>query len=673
MRALALLVIAGCQPGGLRDEGPERCLPDRPPPGEVVVAPVACSTMSLSSGESQTEDTWIANHVFRAVIRHPQSSLGLVGADGATVVDAAPWGAGDALHEAAPLVGGGWLDIDDVTTRDDGLVVRGTVVSLPDRPAATEGAPAAVGLSLEPDAPWIRFEGTDGLWLNPAGSLELLDGWLWSDFVVYGHDGDAVEDLGGAVRVHGATGLLVTDPLGALAARAGATGQRLSGFAPEATRVRLYRGDEVVGLLPVAGDGTFAAIVPAEIDGVVAEASGWANSAWSPPGVDLELPLLGSGAIELRFAWDTAVGRSVRIAWSSLDGRSGVATLGPAGGSLFLGAGVFDLEVSAGPRFWPVVTRAEADHDTTPTVVVELEPRFETNGQILAAFGVRGNRSRTWRGTDTTAVSLAHGLGADWVALAAEDEVTAATDDPTSFPRVAHTNGSWTLDREGAWEILSWPWSADLARPGHGAADTRGLTAAEGLAAARGGPARDRHTVVDVGWLEAGPTPWAADPRPEGVRLDPPGADGPSAWAAWYAWLDAAIPVTPVGPWAWVPVPDPANPTTEDVVQAFTSGRAVATTGPWLDLEADGLRPGQVPTTDDDGSVHVQVVAGGVEALDHLALVGTGGAELARWPILTDGLVVTADVSPGTWLIAVAWDDAGEGFAVTAPVWVEPP
>ena len=135
-----LALVAGCQPRPEFLSSSEDCQSATPSKGDVVVGPVTCDAQQIPSGEGRGSDYYLANHHFRAIIRHPETSLSMIGVDGGTLIDAAPWGYRDRLHEALPLVGGGWLDVDVFEVGDSEILVGGTVVSLPDQLAEEAGA-----------------------------------------------------------------------------------------------------------------------------------------------------------------------------------------------------------------------------------------------------------------------------------------------------------------------------------------------------------------------------------------------------------------------------------------------------------------------------------------------------------------------------------------------------
>lgn len=659
------MALLACQPRpGPRDQA---ACPGRPEPGEVQASEIVCGAQLLADGEGRGSDLAMASHWLRAVIRHPESALTLTGVGGGTLIDLAPWGYRDRLHEVVPLVDGGWLEVAELDLLDDGYRVAGPVVALPDQPLAEEGQWREVSVHLDPDGPWIRFEGADGLWIHPAGDFALLDGQL-VEAVVYGHHGSVVEDLGGAVRVD-ATRLLVAPSAEAWAWLD--PGQPLAGVAEGAERLVLYRGDEVVGRIDLDEEGAFDTLVSADVDGVRAEAAGHAPSPRVAPGDDLALSLGPAGALEV-----TVPGaRPVRVDWSDLDGRSGVAVLPPGGGVLDLGAGQLELTLSAGPAVVPRTLRAEVPPGERETVGVTLQPRFDPGARVLASVAWPGGRSRTFRGTDATALALAAGAGISWVAVTPPDDVAAA-EVPQELAGHLWARSGVLLSSWDGWTVAAWPWSPTPRQGGHGAPDVDGLAPAEALAAARGGPGSDRTTVVDLPWLEAVGLPWEVDPHPDLVLLDGPGPDGPAggAWDRWFTWLDHGGDLVPAGPRVWVDVADPTLFGRADVELALLRGNVVATTGPLVTLAVAGVVPGEVVVrerVEPNPSFPVSItVASGERPVDHVALLGDGGVVLRQWEVDGAGTFETTTTA-GRWRLAVAWSDDGTTWAATGPVWFD--
>lgn len=655
----AALALAACQPDAWTD--PAVCDADRPPPGEVRVAPVSCDGQRVPGGEGRGADVWMANAWLRVVLRHPQDAATLAGVGGGTVVDASTWDGEDVLHEVAPIVGGGGLAVEDWALEPDGLRLSGVVVSLPDRPADTPGAPRTVRWTLDPDGPWLRLEGADGLWIHARGDAEVLDGQVRVGAVVVGHDGVVAEDLGGALRVDGAGRLLVapaTEAWGLLAEEP----VRLSGVAPGATELWLLRDGERVGWLPLT-DGRFDARIGAAVTAVQAHASGRAPSPPTPPGEGLSLALGGAGAVRVE---PLGAPRPFRVEWTADDGRSGEVELPADGGELALGAGGFDLRASAGPSRLPALARVEVASGTVVTWRARLEPAFDVGAYVQVALGAPSDVDRTFRGSDAAAVRRLAAEGFDHVVFTPADEVaTVEAEDARDL--LTWRNGARLTDRAGAWNIWSWSWSANPKNNAHGVHDVAGLAPEDALAVAWGGPSRDRFTAVDTGFLRAVGMPWQLDPRPDLVRLDHPLVD-PEGWDRWFRWLDARAALLPIGPVTWVPVEDPSAVSAVDVERGLIRGRASAGTGPLLRLEVNGRGPGErVVLAGASLPVRAELRGG---PLDRLAVLGAGGRLLgeAGGPVWEGA----PDLEQG-WVVAVAWNEDGGDWAVTGPVWLLAP
>lgn len=632
-----------------------------PPPGEIRVSRVECAERSLPGGEGRDPDVWMANAWFRAVLRHPQDALTLAGVGGGTIIDAAPWGWDDVLHEIAPLVGGGGLAVEKWTLEPDGLRLVGTVVSLPDRPADTPGAPREVRWSIDPLGPWLRLEGADGLWIHAAGDAEVLDGRILVGEVVIGHDGGLVHDLGGALRVEGAERLLVAHASEAWEWSSSET-VPLSGRAPGATELHLFRDTERIGRLPLV-DGGFDVRVGVEVTAVQAWAPGHAPSEPQPPGTDLHLALGPSGHLRIE---PLQASRPFLVEWTSDDGRAGRVELPADGGRLPLGPGSYSLRLSAGPAWEPLEHQLDLPPEADLLWEAPLAPAFDPGPYLQVAIGAPSDVDRHFRGTNASAVRRLASRGVDHAVFTPADEAaTLTTDDVEGW--LSARNGARLTDRAGLWSIWSWSWASNPRDNAHGVHDIGGLSPEDALAVAWGGPSRDRFTAVDAAFLTFVGPPWLVEPRPDYVHLKHPDAD-PEGWARWFAWLDARATLGPLGPVTWVPVPDPSVWSTVDVERGLVRGRASAGTGPLLTLEVEGAGPGELLPVDGSASTVRAVLCGG--PLDRLALVGTGGMVLAE----DQGVELEAELvlEPG-WLLALAWDEDGEEWAVTSPVWLETP
>jgi hypothetical protein len=668
MRCALLTALAACTASTSPESGCDTTVPGL---GEVRVSIVDCGDLKVEGGEGGRGDILVANSKLRATLRHPLDSQTLVGVGGGTLVDIGPWGIDDAVHEIAPLIDGGWLDVQAMVLEDDGIRLTGEVADLPDRPTPSAGQSAEVRWTIVPDSNWLQLTGSDGLWMHVSGATSVLDGWMWQQQIVYGHNGASVEDLGGALRIDGADRLFVGTPEQAIAAMITEDGVHLSGIAEGAERLALLSEGRPIARMALPADGVFDLDIPDRVDAVRAEAAGHRPSDTAAPNTGLQLLLGGAGTVEINATWDQR-SRPFSVAWQAEDGRAGTWVLPAEGGPLALGEGAHGLVLDAGPAWHPLVVDLVLGPDEVATLDIELTPRFDPDVHVLAATDWLANRSRTWRGNNTHSAWLASTAGIDWIAYTPEDEVSDVTGAADNFPNIAHRNASHTTGP--GWSIWSWPWDAST-RSGHGAVDIDGLAVEDVLAATVGGPARDRYAVVDLGWLAQAPAPWAVDPLPSFVALSAPGTDGPTAWGPWFDWLDARVDLPPGGPLVWAPVADPLLVGGIDIEQALTSGLGVATTGPLVQLQVDGAHPGDIlAEANGDSDVVATVTLLGAHDVDHLALVGTGGEVLFEWDLVWgDQVTLATTVRTSTWLIAVAWNDGGTAFAATGPVWVGQP
>ena len=105
-RLLPLLALA-CQPAGEPEFVETTTCLTTPPTSGVWVQPRQCGEQTPPGGEGTVGDLVLANAKMRAILRQPAHALTVPGIGGGTLVDIAPWGHGDVLHEAIPIVGGG--------------------------------------------------------------------------------------------------------------------------------------------------------------------------------------------------------------------------------------------------------------------------------------------------------------------------------------------------------------------------------------------------------------------------------------------------------------------------------------------------------------------------------------------------------------------------------------
>ena len=618
---------------------------------------VACSDEVPLEGDGGLQDLRLRNTHLQVVVRHPQESLTLPGVGGGSIIDATPHGWRDRVTEWMPLVGGGALDVEAFEPLDDGVRVHGTVVPLPGRDAPGAGTAARITWRLDPDAPVIHLEGADGLWMHARGEVERVRDQLVGPALTAIHDGAVAEDPGGPVVLEGVSRLVV-DRSSRVWSWLGDT-ETLDVETPPHAQVLLADDAGVYGLVQAPSDGRLQAEVRPGTRVRLRSARG--SDPWQDAGTVERLVAPEPAHLTLAPRWRDLRPRPLALTWVDADGDRGSARLDPSGGTAAIPAG-------------PVAVTVQAGAATAPrTLDLDLAPGSHARRSVLLdgiavpdavalALPWPGARSRTFRGTSEQSAEQAALAGFEAVVLTAEDEVAPAVDDTALGLRVE----SGSLIRGEDWSIVAWPWSASRRFAGHGALDPRRYSPEEALTAAWRGPSTDRFTAVDLGWLDRVAPVVGPAPLPDAVRLEAPDPQDPgAAWAPWWRWLDASIPVAPLGPVTWVDVPDPDRLAMVDVERGLVEGALCAGTGPWIDLQRVPPEEGPEPWPADLARLQVEVRG----AVDEVAILA-GGEVLDRSSAATprDVLVDRAH----RWVIAAAWSADGSTWVVSAPVLLEP-
>lgn len=649
--------------------------------------------MLFANGDGYSPDLFIGNDLYRAVLRHPQASLSLAGLGGLTLVDAAAWGRADFVYEIAPLVGGGWLDVDDVEFVEDGIQVSGLVRALPAHDAAAEGERRTVTWRTQAGNPWLSVEGADGFWIATNTAATRVDGWLMADPAVIGHGGHVVEDLGGALLVEGTSSLLFSDTARAWALRP-TDHQHVSGTALGATGVDLLKGDVLVGRVPVLDDGTYDATIDAGVDGLRAVIAGRASSPITPPGEGGALTLGAVAAITLQPVWpDGLRPRPVGVSWRAADGRSGLVRMEPDGARIATGAGVIDLTLSAGPAWTTRPLRAELFAGDEQSLQVAMVPAMPTTGtRVLTSLGWQGGRARTQGTSESDRTRAAVIAGYEFAVVTALDDVATSGAYLNDAPWIRATSGT-TLTSPQGWSIGAWPWGEDAGRSGHGAPRARGLSVADVLTLAWGGPSIDRYTLVDLAVLDALSTaPWSVESTPSFVALDAPGGPPFDAWAPWFRWLDAGRFVRPSGPAVWLDVGTPRRYGVVEITRSLNTGELGCGNGAWLNMRIDGVVPGSVipkpkpsvdtdPDTDDTDPaptgpvMHALVVdlLAGESSINRVSIVTEGKGVLGTFTPTNRDYHWVANLELGEWTTAIAWSTTSNDWATVTPIWTRSP
>ncbi|MCO4747526.1 MAG: hypothetical protein KC912_22185 [Proteobacteria bacterium] len=634
-RPLALtLALAACQPPGELAADPATCMVDAPEEGLVTVQSWMCRDQVPLAGEGDRGDTILANAWMRVVVRQPAHALTVPSIGGGTLVDATIWGFRDRLHEAIPLVDGGWLELDTYTLTEDGVRMAGEVRPLPGRSAAP--GRGEVSWRLDQDTSRLHLEGANGLWLHATSDQQPRDGRLQGPAMTYVTDGTVLEDLGGAVIFDAVTTLdivrtdrLWEDTPGAI---------HVSGTT-DGTTLELATAGQTEHRLTV-WDGVIDAWVPPEIDAVRVTSPTGAPSAWVAPGADLDLPVGPAGTLVV------SGDGTIPIRWIA-DGRGGIDRVS-AGTTLDVGAGTItgitgDHPLRAGVPFTVEVP-------PNGEVVLQAADPVDTGHWVLANLDLPAGRDHTIRRASHGGSQIAAASSIDAVVLTAVNDVGDGAD-----AAAIGVSGS-VLANPAGWTVTAWPWRPTRRRMAHGALDPELVTIDDAVAAARGGPTQDRVTVVDRGWLEVHGPLEAEDVHPDGTRLWPPLSAPLTEWQAWLA-VDP-LP-KPVGPLTWVWVPDPSNYAFLDLQRALGAGATVASSGPLLTIQVAGETPlsplQDVPTL-------VEVSLSG-EGLDHVALTD-GNVLLHQWDApLPASATFEVDAAR---VLAVGWSDDGAHWAATS-------
>jgi hypothetical protein len=662
--AAALLLLGACQPWRWPDAAV--CDPFPPSPGTLVIGPLVCAEQVPEGGEGRAgSDLYVATPHYRAVLRHPQDALTLSGAGGLTLIDWAPWGGPDVLHEAVPLVRDGSLIVVDHTVGDDFLLVDGLVGSLPDR-AVTEGEAARIVWRFDPDEPRLWVDGADGWFVHARGDVERVGRSLLLPGASLVAEGPVTDDLGGAVRT-GLGGLWLDAPADVWSWRGE---QAWTGHVDGS--LELWAGDEPWGRVP-GGDVQLS--LPAAVTHGRAVGVGRAPRPQEELTAVDELQAGPMGTLDVRWSDDGPDWATVH--WEHADGRRGSAVLASPGGGVPVGAGEVAIEPSAGARWTVDPQSVVLGADEVQAVELAWRERLPRAGWAAVTLDRPTDRSRTHRGTDRAVLDAVAADGFDYAALLAVDDTTAVDPEALGHPRL-RVHGGTRVEGDG-WRVEAWPVRPSDKKNAHGTLQYPVHDPVEALQLAAGGASRITNLRVDLPTLDALGAPHEADQPPHLVALEAPG-DGLVDWAVWMRWLDAGRLVGPTGPVTWVPVPDPDLLTSAEVDAALRRGAVVASTGPRLQVTIDGLAPGDLAPlpslatgdTGDTGTpapptveVYVHDVSGG---LDELLVLGAGGEILATLPPEAGA---TVEVAPARWMVVVGLGDTD--WAVTGPIWVDPP
>ncbi|MEY3212219.1 MAG: hypothetical protein RIT28_2700, partial [Pseudomonadota bacterium] len=513
-----MCVLGGCAPPGTTvspyDGYARTCEPlAEMAEDEVRIKPVGCTDELPRSSEGRTWDWLVQNSRLSVIIRQPGESLSIVGGPGLTVVDAAVPGWNDRLFELIPLVNGlavrpeRWeAGVDDAGAF---LRVEGVTEALRGLPAAdgAEGEAAGFTWRLAPGSNALTAEGVTALYVHGGRSTEALGaGYYHSGTALVSAAEDTV-DLGGA-RIIGADTLFVglwPD----VHEQAWPDGARASGSCI-GNDVRVLDADgAVLARLPVDFD---SALPPGAVS-IVCLADGHADGASTPIGAGLTLTPGEAGRVRPRVI-DGETGESLPALVTVGERR---VPMGPEGGDVGVGPGVFTVRVEHGPAYDPWEGEVTVSGDTVIDVV--LRPVIPTSlGWAPLDLDRPARPARDDHTDPADALAEAAALGLAFVVFAPEGEVGEVTLSPWWSERLRAVAGS-EASGDGVGAVVSFPWDSNSRLAGHGAVNPEGLDAERLAVAAMGSVTPNRLGVVDAAWVMAAGPPgdWAMPP--DGVRL----------------------------------------------------------------------------------------------------------------------------------------------------------
>ena len=180
------------------------------------------------------------------------------------------------------------------------------------------------------------------------------------------------------------------------------------------------------------------------------------------------------------------------------------------------------------------------------------------------------------------------------------------------------------------------------------------------------------------------PAPAAVAPRPTHVTMGAPDDGGPlgDTWAPYWRWVDAGIPIVPVGPRTLVAVGDPDSSSGTDAEVAWVRGRVMASSGPEAWLTVGDAGPGEIvgdrdglPAPFEPTHAHATVEVPGPWREQARAALVVDGELHAVWRAVDAPPTLLVPAS-ARWASLVVWEPGGAedaAWALTAPVWINPP
>ncbi len=651
---LALGLVACGPPEFSTSADPYGCVPELPDPTRARAKQVVCND-ELGDGDADRGDWLLQNSELTVFIRTERFALSQAGRAGGTVIDLFSSSGTMDVAELVPQLPDSegnldWFVDARISPIEDnhgaGIQVDGTLA---------DGTDATVTWWLDHSGSRLEVIGTTDFLIAPRANAVVR-----ADLLQYGDrllgPGSLLEDRGGWLRWTDTTWFEV------------ASESTLSSVLPD-RYIQAIAGDCANGDLIYLADADGRILQRASLDGQLGEfsfladdratqiacyASGRARSDWTPlpawnPTDEIPetiyLTVGDYGELSLQVG-DTSGNPVPSATW--WNGGRWILTTGE--GVLPVGAGPGTGIVGGGPAY-DTATFSDSDvgEDSTARAVLQ---RVLPEDVLLADFFVEAWPHPTSRTAAGTQIARRVALGVEW-AITVGDNVVVSTD-VSSLDRdeIWSSTGARSVQPHGT--ITSWPWSFNARANLWGAPDTTHLSPHEALALMGGG--RGLTTIVDTTWVEnAGPT-YTWPQTPDALHLQSLD-DLPVYIDLLDHWTTPAL----VGPQTWLDGVNRRTMAQVEAERALLERRTVATTGPLVRLSVQQDTPPlgeDIPPPIASLSVHAPTWM----PVEHVALVGPGGAVLQEWslgsPLDALRLQVDVELDPELpWVLAMAWSD----------------
>jgi len=665
---LSLLVGSGCvAPVETKVEGCVREAPD-----DIIIKTITCTSEQIPGGEGVLGDWLIAAPTYRAVIRNPIASVTMSGLQGGSLIDAAPWGRADRLHEVFPLKNGHWLDTEEVHITESSLELFG--ISRPWPNQNSDGTTHSLDLQWQfsDSPPHIRISGHEDIWIHGKGPLTpYTDRWISPNLSIYLDSTDS-EDLGGAVLHRDATTLTFRDNALPLTYDVD-TETIVDGQSTGATSIEFWSNEALLDRL-LLSKSTFTSPIPNGTTRVRAVGEDGALSNFAPPSQGMDLTLIAGRQVTIQVEWSQENRWPVGVLWT--EETQQVRTILPSeGGLLTIPTTVDTIQIGEYPRLIPqIVTLADSTEDEVFTLSVKA-PFIPANQKWIHLNG-QSDRSKRWRGTSTQAMDALVSKGIEWAVMAPEYDIGTLEDVEEEHSSVLWRAGSQSPHPDG-WSIMSWPWVEKTRLSGRGASPIATLGPMDALASITGGPGARRFTAATSEWFANPETldGTANQNHPDYIWVeDVMRSENPIAHLEpWFTHLNAQRFIPPVGDANWVPVQDPLQWSGADIEAALLEGRGTASNGPLLHFEVNQVRPGgtvNIYRPFDFGRLTVSVRVDGAVP-DRLWIVSDGVSKEVSAPTSLSETQTFRIPTPKQWIVAIAWSPERGPWAMTAPIWIE--